>query len=644
MSKNKKTTTIKWNSNSEKTDFKANQEKLAKEQKILQHRCAKKTKHTHFSVFFFIIAFVIATLITYLSYDKNIPTNTKQPSHIISNTAEFETIKTDILKQKKLTKYVPTKQTSKEHSSNNIAYIGNKYTAILKRGKIFITNTKNNAFVSATEISPTALNDNNAINYYNIFAFDDKLITTGYRNNTKTLEVSYFSITKDGALTRDNSYNLPSRPLANDTILIDNHLIFYTTTNLSDVSNYSNISPIGQFDIETKTFITQPIPDKNTQIIYDANISPANPIIHTVTICPLDTTLNIQNCTQHNIIDNDNATLTIKDHSLQLATSQHKKIYSLTPAFPYTKNYSIPINSNNVAITFINHSQQDINNDNISTDDNIMSSINITPDKKLIIYENQNTIFAKAFIDNNPTSDKHIFSNAFTRTPFSKINSTQSSQVSNVLSLKDTTDISNIQTQIHSFNFNNQTLISVTTVDEIKGSGTIDLLQLDRDKLKNLYSLPFTKASQNTNDNCHNDCTQDWKILNQFFNNPLNNSLYALTGSYLKQFTYNDTQNIALAKTINYTHKPIPKISRKLSEYPIGAKVENGKYICKKHHKEYVGKSKKNNKGYYHLDRECCLDPDEYPNPWCTYRPGELSVTNLKYKDYTGKKVKLKKH
>jgi hypothetical protein len=30
----------------------------------------------------------------------------------------------------------------------------------------------------------------------------------------------------------------------------------------------------------------------------------------------------------------------------------------------------------------------------------------------------------------------------------------------------------------------------------------------------------------------------------------------------------------------------------------------------------------KSNKGKSkHLDMECCLDPDEYPNPWCYYPP-----------------------
>ncbi|MBD3238383.1 MAG: hypothetical protein GF332_01950 [Candidatus Moranbacteria bacterium] len=57
--------------------------------------------------------------------------------------------------------------------------------------------------------------------------------------------------------------------------------------------------------------------------------------------------------------------------------------------------------------------------------------------------------------------------------------------------------------------------------------------------------------------------------------------------------------------------KPKPK-----APIPYGAKKVNGKYVCgKKNDKPSV--SKKNPEG--HMDMQCCLDPDEVPNPWCTY-------------------------
>lgn len=43
-----------------------------------------------------------------------------------------------------------------------------------------------------------------------------------------------------------------------------------------------------------------------------------------------------------------------------------------------------------------------------------------------------------------------------------------------------------------------------------------------------------------------------------------------------------------------------------------------GKRVCAKKN-DHPTKSKENNKGKKHMDMECCLDPDEYPNPHCYY-------------------------
>ncbi|MCA9364392.1 MAG: hypothetical protein KC736_00670 [Candidatus Moranbacteria bacterium] len=51
--------------------------------------------------------------------------------------------------------------------------------------------------------------------------------------------------------------------------------------------------------------------------------------------------------------------------------------------------------------------------------------------------------------------------------------------------------------------------------------------------------------------------------------------------------------------------------------YPVSAKVENGHLVCAKK-KDKPSFSKKTK--HKHLDLECCLDPDEWPNPYCTYR------------------------
>ena len=49
---------------------------------------------------------------------------------------------------------------------------------------------------------------------------------------------------------------------------------------------------------------------------------------------------------------------------------------------------------------------------------------------------------------------------------------------------------------------------------------------------------------------------------------------------------------------------------------PVSYKVARGRLVCAKNN-DHPEKSKKN-KGK-HLDMECCLDPDEYPNPHCYY-------------------------
>jgi hypothetical protein len=50
---------------------------------------------------------------------------------------------------------------------------------------------------------------------------------------------------------------------------------------------------------------------------------------------------------------------------------------------------------------------------------------------------------------------------------------------------------------------------------------------------------------------------------------------------------------------------------------PVSAINVNGRLVCAKKN-DTPRVSKENNNGM-HWDRECCLDPDEWPNPWCTY-------------------------
>jgi hypothetical protein len=58
---------------------------------------------------------------------------------------------------------------------------------------------------------------------------------------------------------------------------------------------------------------------------------------------------------------------------------------------------------------------------------------------------------------------------------------------------------------------------------------------------------------------------------------------------------------------------PKPRIT---AQRPVSAKVVGGRLVCAIKN-DHPHKSNKNKPG--HLDLECCLDPDERPNPWCSY-------------------------
>ncbi|OGI26705.1 MAG: hypothetical protein A2359_03445 [Candidatus Moranbacteria bacterium RIFOXYB1_FULL_43_19] len=62
--------------------------------------------------------------------------------------------------------------------------------------------------------------------------------------------------------------------------------------------------------------------------------------------------------------------------------------------------------------------------------------------------------------------------------------------------------------------------------------------------------------------------------------------------------------------------KPAPPKPKITAPKPVSYKVVGGRLVCAK--KNDKPRKSRQNKGK-HLDMECCLDPDEYPNPWCTY-------------------------
>ena len=62
--------------------------------------------------------------------------------------------------------------------------------------------------------------------------------------------------------------------------------------------------------------------------------------------------------------------------------------------------------------------------------------------------------------------------------------------------------------------------------------------------------------------------------------------------------------------------KPKPPAPKITAPIPASYKKVGGKLVCAK--KKDKPRKSKQGKGK-HLDMECCLDPDEYPNPHCTY-------------------------
>ncbi len=598
-------------------------------------------------------------------------------------------------------------------SPQQITHAYDKFLIILKRGKIFVTNTSSNKFIGYTEISPYPVKENNAINYTNIFFNDGVLIVTGYRTETTSLEISTFPISTYGKVTRGNTYNLPSSICNFSTNIEDSRLTFYTSKNLSKETTLKNIQIFNQWSPKLNKFITtDEIPSK---IFYDNASLLENPIIHTLTTCQLEK-YSLSNCQQRHLIANNSSGHSLSNDAFYLWTTQVPKnntssriipasrlykfdlgaptidmiqlegrpltqdsisinnteitasIYqnnihapawyisftngttanlnihtndftgegnfinspdnytTLSNSFNKTKNASEEIISSNHKIITINRKKSTINSYSDSTEsvliDGTILSIKKLSDKEtaLIIYKKETSLIAKII-------DLNTFS------------------TSNSLVLQEDAP-EELSTEISFFNLNNQSFASITTIDNSLNKGSIRLLNITNDKIILLNNTAFTKAYQRTTDHCQNDCQQSWKNQLQFFvlqttNTPKNTIIYATIGSKLKKFILDDSGTIRLLKTIDYTYHPaLPK--RLSARIPGGAKIVNGKYVCGKKH-GYVGKSKSNNKGYLHLDLECCLDPDEYPNPWCTYKPGELSVTKLRYKDYHGR-VKIKKH
>lgn len=89
-----------------------------------------------------------------------------------------------------------------------------------------------------------------------------------------------------------------------------------------------------------------------------------------------------------------------------------------------------------------------------------------------------------------------------------------------------------------------------------------------------------------------------------------------------KEIIQNIPEFISASSTFNLINikrpKPVPAKPKITAPKPVGATKRNaqGRRVCARKN-DHPGKIKQNKKK--HLDMECCLDPDEYPNPHCYY-------------------------
>jgi len=98
-----------------------------------------------------------------------------------------------------------------------------------------------------------------------------------------------------------------------------------------------------------------------------------------------------------------------------------------------------------------------------------------------------------------------------------------------------------------------------------------------------------------------------------------------LAGDPAQEIAMHMPEFLGVAATLNFIDivrpKPVPPKPKITAPLPFIYKVDSaGRRVCKTKN-DKPSKSKKYN--HRHMDMECCLDPDEYPNPNCYYSPSK---------------------
>ena len=589
--------------------------------------------------------------------------------------------------------------------NNKKTILNNKYLIILKRGKLFSFNLTTRKYTDRIEISPIPTKEHEAIHYQQVIPLDNgTIMTTGYRPNNKSTEISFFQLTPVGTWLRKDVYDFPGNISKINTS--NNKLSIHTIRPFTSVP-FDTISSYQKW--HNKNF--QEYRPLTSTIFYEMSSSDNNAYLHSFTTCIIDN-FSLQNCQQQHLVENSLSAENTQGNTFYLwfnreilKDNPHRQqasalLYKISPPNPpqiipvegqpldrqaiiidpqNTTLTSIVYQNNNFPPLWLPQFQSDkiatfrINTENLSS---TISSENYTnlysvqneftlppekvkylaPEALLNLLTEQDIIFLQQnsianielpgkiiFVKAIPNTDKYFVLYNNNKIPTAGILSkTTPSLFNDKISLPkfDLAQDEIITSEFFSFKNNQNTFISLPIYNKQNKQGTLFLFKLNQDNLSLIYQLPYTNKLQLKNDACQNDCQEGINNVLSFDN--YNKYIFASVGSYLKFFIQKNNQ-LKLSLTTPYTFKPKPpKPKLPTARKPVGAKIVNGKYVCKKKH-DYVGKSKKKNKGYIHLDLECCLDPDEYPNPWCTYRPGELSVTKYRYKDYHGR-IKIKKH
>lgn len=100
---------------------------------------------------------------------------------------------------------------------------------------------------------------------------------------------------------------------------------------------------------------------------------------------------------------------------------------------------------------------------------------------------------------------------------------------------------------------------------------------------------------------------------------------WKIIGDHADEITDHMPELYIAASTFNLIEisRPAPAVVKPkiTAPKPYVYDVKGGRRVCNKGGSDKPGKSKQHKSK--HMDMECCLDPDEYPNPWCYYDPGK---------------------